>query len=411
MLISFSLLDLFIRNIIKLAGGTTLAQLMPFVVLPFLTLAMGAESFGVFSIFLTTSLILGALTSLRYEYSINAAKNKYDVKLLCYVASYINLFSSIIILIVTAFFYIFSLVELEWMLLPVSVYLFGKNQILYMKSNYDGQFNLMANSKVVNAFCCSIFQFLVVFVFGLKFGAYLGIVVGLFLSNVYLISKSEKYSILISKLRVAYVLKKYKKYPIFVLPGTFLNYLSANLPIYALGYFFGSSEAGYYSLATRLAGVPTTMIGRSIGEVFRNKALIDFNFSGRFQSILGRVSGFSMVISVVGFSVLYFIIDYLIVIFFGSEWIKVSYYIKLLLPFFMLQFVSSTISYSLMIVGWQVSELYWQAFRMVLVFMAVLVAVGYESEIGLVVLSMAALTFSYLIHIVMCFLASSGIRK
>ncbi|MGI2104676.1 lipopolysaccharide biosynthesis protein [Shewanella frigidimarina] len=398
---------MFIKNIVKLVTGTVTAQLLPFFVLPFLTRTMGAENFGIYSLFFTTMVMLGTLSALRFDYAITAAKTALQAKLIFILCLVINVLTLILILIV--FLMVISLGYLSniWLLLPFAVFLMSINQSYYFYANTKGEFGVMASSRVINAVVCALAQFLLVVVLDYSSGAFLGLLVGFALSTLYLHFKVSLTSSGIKTNRLIFIFKRYINYPKLVFPGTFINFLSGNMPIYVIGFLFGAAQAGYYSLAIRVAGIPTTMVGRSVGEVYRLTASKELKSIGNFRSIFIKVASISLVISILGFSILFFFAQPLFEIVFGKGWDNAAFYTQILIPMFILQFATAPVSYSLMLSNWQRRELDWQVFRLALISCLFICAYIFNSDlITYVVFSSFALFSSFLLYFYLCFKSS-----
>ena len=65
---------------------------------------------------------------------------------------------------------------------------------------------------------------------------------------------------------------EYREFPLYFLPASFINVLSAQLPIYALNSGFGSTPVGLYSFSVSLLEIPINLIGNAILPVFWQKA-------------------------------------------------------------------------------------------------------------------------------------------
>ncbi|MBD3652399.1 lipopolysaccharide biosynthesis protein [Kangiella sp.] len=398
-----------LRNIISLTGGTVVAQILPFVVLPFLTLGLGQESFGRFSLFFVSTMMLGSISSLRYEYAINASKNKQESWLLTVLTIDLNLIFFVVLgLIVTTLIY-FEVLSPEWLLLPFSVLLFSINQGLQSYVNYHSMFKHMAIARIINSGICSILQLVIVYFLSIDIGAYLGMIIGFVFANIYIcIIAPKKISLFLNK-KVLFIQKKYSEYPKYIFPGTAINYFSSNMPIYFLSIFYGNVYAGYYSLAIRIAGAPTVIIGRSIGEVFRVTALKDYLEKGSFREVFLKTISYSFIIGLVGFVFLFLFSDLLISLYLGAEWLNVSSYIKILLPMFILQFSLAPITYTMMITGAQHKDFVWQVFRLLLVSMSLLAAyLIYDNDISITIASMISLSASFLVYYLIAYNEASG---
>ncbi len=64
------------------------------------------------------------------------------------------------------------------------------------------------------------------------------------------------------------LIRRYADFPLFRAPQVFLNALSQSLPVILLAAFFGPVSAGYYALCRRVLGMPSQLMGKSVGDVF-----------------------------------------------------------------------------------------------------------------------------------------------
>ncbi|GAA3993021.1 hypothetical protein GCM10022407_41670 [Hymenobacter antarcticus] len=68
------------------------------------------------------------------------------------------------------------------------------------------------------------------------------------------------------------VAREFREFPLYFLPASFINVLSAQLPIYTLNASFGSEPVGLYSFSVGLLEIPINLIGSAILPVFWQKA-------------------------------------------------------------------------------------------------------------------------------------------
>ncbi|MEI8616630.1 oligosaccharide flippase family protein [Pseudoalteromonas sp. B193] len=68
--------------------------------------------------------------------------------------------------------------------------------------------------------------------------------------------------------RVKEVALIYRDFPLYRAPQQFINALSQSLPILMLASFFGPASAGFYTLAKTVMAIPSTLVGKAVGDVF-----------------------------------------------------------------------------------------------------------------------------------------------
>ena len=385
-------------------SSTLIAQLLPILILPFLTRFMGAESFGEYSIFYASVMLLGALTSLRFEYAINAAKDFREATLIVIICYILNITFFFIISAVVLYLIFSDLLNLIWLLLPFSFFSLSINLTYYGLANYISDFNLMGKSKIVFAVSCSVIQFVTVCLFNIEQGAYWGLLLGYCVSNIFLIYKTPINFEMKFITEVCFIAKKYIQYPKLVFPGTLFNSISAQMPIYIIGFVFGSEQSGIYSLATKVAGLPTLMLGRTIGEVFRQKASSMYRKTGSFYSLFITISMVVFIVSLLGFSILYFFSKHIFILLFGIEFSDAALYVNILLPMFFFQFFTAPFGYSLMLTRWQKQEFCWQVFRLFIVSFSIGYAYLVDASIERYLIHISlSFGFTFFIYYLICF--------
>jgi O-antigen/teichoic acid export membrane protein len=99
-------------------------------------------------------------------------------------------------------------------------------------------------------------------------------------------------------------------------------------------------------MAQRMLGVPSSLIGTSIGQVFFQEATKEKQKTGKaiktFKSTLKKLIFISLPI----FVILYFTVENLFIFVFGDEWKMAGVYTKILIPFFAIRFIVSPLTIS-----------------------------------------------------------------
>jgi len=139
-------------------------------------------------------------------------------------------------------------------------------------------------------------------------------------------------------------LKRYKNFPLYSTWSVLLNSASTHLPIIILAVYFPPSVVGFYALGRAVLGIPMSLIGRSIANVFYQKASDVHGHSGNLSAVVQEV--FKRLVSLGMFPILMliFIGKDLFVIVFGSQWAEAGIYVQILAIWILFQFISSPIS-------------------------------------------------------------------
>ena len=136
----------------------------------------------------------------------------------------------------------------------------------------------------------------------------------------------------------------YKKFPIFSLPSTFVNTTTLNLTPILISSFFSVTTLGFYSLSLRIIGVPSRVLGNSFSQVFYQKATELFNKKHKIEPIFIKTLRKLVLVGVPCFVFLFFFIEPLFEIIFGTDWKLSGTYAKILIPLAAARFLCSSLS-------------------------------------------------------------------
>jgi O-antigen/teichoic acid export membrane protein len=96
-----------------------------------------------------------------------------------------------------------------------------------------------------------------------------------------------------------------------------------------LAYFFTPAVAGYYALGNRVLRIPMSLIGRSVGQVFFQRAArarSEGNLTDLMEKVLTRYASFSLF----PFALLFVLGPELFVFVFGAEWAEAGVFSQIL---------------------------------------------------------------------------------
>ena len=344
----------FTKNVVTLMTGTAVAQAIPIAISPILTRIYTPEDFGVFALFVAIISILGNIANARYELAIMLPKKDEDAINIFALGFIITCVISLSILSLVFMFndYFTELLgnkEIGFWLyfVPLAVFFSGLWNILNYFNNRKKNYKDLRNATILKSIVLAIVQLSVGFI---KNGAS-GLISGQLLSNMFanmkLLKNILKNKLLLSKISLVKIIalaKKYRNFPKYSLMGSILNTLTQHLTSILISVFYNTSTLGFYSIAQKILGMPSTLLGNSIGQVFFLQASKEKQSTGRavnsFKNILKKL----IIFGFPPFFILYFISEDLFSFVFGSEWIIAGTYTKILVPLFFINFVVGTIS-------------------------------------------------------------------
>jgi len=360
----------FTRNVLTLMTGTTIAQAIPIAISPILTRIYTPEDFGVFALFIAIVSILGSIANGRYELAIMLPERDEDAINIFALGFIITVFLTIFSFIIIFFFKEYILVLFgndalkNWLyFIPVTVFFIGFFNILNYFNIRKKNYKNIASSKIIKSIVLAITQLIIGFI---KQGA-LGLISGQLLSQIFanwkllqnIITNRELLS-QISLVNIKKQAKEYINFPKFSIWGVLANTLSIHFINILISTFFSVITLGFYSLVQRILGMPSALIGGSIGQVYFQKATEDKNIKGNSLSIFLKTVKKLALIGLLIFGFLYFTVEDIFSIIFGEKWRIAGVYAQVVIPFFYIRFISSAVSMTYDIYDGLKIELIWQ---------------------------------------------------
>ena len=343
----------FVRNVLTLMTGTSIAQAIPIALSPVLTRIYGPDEFGLFALYTGVALVLSVIATGRYELAIMLPEKEEDAAELVKFASVITIFFSLIVLVTILIFSDGLSVLLGnkdifgWLFfLPATILFSGFYQILNYWFNRKRKFTILAKNRVVQNSSTAAGQFL--FSNG-GMGLVFGVIFGQLLSLVFLIRKlfkdDHKYFGRLEKNRMIDVGKRYISFPKYDVPTSALNVAASQAPNILFTTFFSAQFAGFFYLTQRVLQAPISLISTSILDVFKEEASKSYRETGQSKLIYVKTAKWLMLITIIPSFLAFFVIEDLFKFFFGSEWLEAGIYAKILIPSLALRFVVNPLSF------------------------------------------------------------------
>lgn len=332
----------FVNNVIILASGTALAQLISIAFSPIITRLYGPEAFGVLGVFTSLMSILTPVVALSYPIAIVLPKRDGEAKQLVKLSLVVGgIFTSIltVVLVVGGDWFLNRLNMSEitpyLFIIPVFLILSAFIQVARQWLIRKKQFKTTANVSVLQS----------LFVGGSKSG------VGYFIPKggalIILATIGEFFHCILlwigvsktrikeneeeldrKKLGLLQIAKKYWDFPIFRAPQVTINALSQSLPTLFLVSFFGPASAGFYSLGKRILGLPSSLIANSVGEVFYPRIAEAGHRGERLTKLILKATLSLAGVGILPFAIIALIGPWLFSFVFGSEWVTAGVYAR-----------------------------------------------------------------------------------
>lgn len=358
----------FVKNVFTLMTGTVIAQIIPIASTPLLTRIYSPQDFGVFGIYLSITTIFGTICTLSYPFAIlvsNKDDDAIDIVHLCVISTLIFsvIFGFLLLFFKSNIATIFKTPEINtiYYLFPISTINIGLGTTFSLWANRNKFYKIVSISRASAALTGAILNILLGLITSSAFGLIISSVINQFILSSILITYSIcKNTQLLNFLNSKNILKQaiiHKKYAIFTFPGEMLNVILNQLPIYFLNIFASKTEVGYFNMSNRILGLPIIYIGRSISEVFQQKASEFYSRFGNCSTLFLKTAKFLTLISIIPFSILLLFGPQLFSLILGFEWAEAGVYARYLSLLYLLRFIVRPFSYLFYITGRQLEDL------------------------------------------------------
>lgn len=372
----------FSRNVITLTSGTVLAQAIPFLMLPILQKWFYTPTdFGVLTHFTSIAAIGISFASFKYEYAIVLAKNRSEQYNLTFLALFFTLAISLILLLLsllapTTLSGIFNAPEAKnflW-LVPLSIIGFGGTQVFQYWFNKEKMYGTIAWSKFVQSFLGETAKVGAYYPFpgpgGLITGRVFGQMASFFWMLQRMFAKNKTFLSEISISGLKHVFKEYKSFALFTTPGSFLGVLTNNIHIILLTGLYGLETVGYIGISFIYIGMPLGIIASSFSQVFYQKIAEIKTRKEMFRTYRNNAAIlFSLGVS--ASIVIHLIPSVWIENVLGAEWTDILVYLRILILYLMISFVSSALSFIYIRLGKQKVVLFFDFVHLGMIYLSI----------------------------------------
>ncbi|ORL63661.1 hypothetical protein B7H19_26180 [Pseudomonas putida] len=273
----------FLRNVLTLMTGTTLAQAIPIAAMPLLTRLYTPEDFGVLALYMSLAGMISVIITARYEVAVMLPERDEDAASLVTLSVCIASAISLVLLVVVSLFNddIQALLNNKaigpWLyLLPITVFVTGMWQALNYWNNRSKKFKRLAVSRVTQGGGMTLAQFALTGLStgGLVLGYLVGQVGGLM---VFLTRTWREDRAVLSRVSLATMLenaRRYSKFPKYSTFGALLDNAAVQMPVLMLSKFYDTHIVGVFSLTFRALNLPMSLIATSFSQVLFQRFVV-----------------------------------------------------------------------------------------------------------------------------------------
>ncbi|MDR1565247.1 MAG: oligosaccharide flippase family protein [Oscillospiraceae bacterium] len=364
------------KNITKLVSATAIGQAVPGVVGLIISRMYTPAQFGEFGALNAIFSVFLVLTTCMYEQAIMLPEDDNDAFALTIGATVLSAATSLlwfILLIIRPIRLfvagVFGEKEFAHTLNWLALYLFfgAGYQIANYWVNRKGMYNQLSANRVIKALSISGINL----GFGFKplnkmfNGVIIGRIAGEAISWIGLVLrvwKKELYRFKsITPSLVLTQLKRYRKFPIMIVPARLINAIAQQTPVLLLSTLFSLTVQGGFSYTYTLLGIPVSLISRAAGDVFRENASILYAKGQSCRELMLKTLKPLALYSAPVFALLMIFSPKLIPLLLGPDWTLAGEFVQILTPAFFMMFIVTPFSFMFMIAERQEFELCWQA--------------------------------------------------
>lgn len=411
----------FVQDLLTLASGTAIAQLIPILASPLLTRIFSPADFGVLANFLSITSIIMVFYSGKFEFAIVLPKRHEEAINIVSLAIILSLASTIVFSLIFIFIgnSLGALLNFNnitrWLwATPISALLFNIffifNEWCIRKNNYL----ILSKNKITNTTGIALNSLILGFSkidIGLIWGQLIGQLIAVFFAIKRFIKDDYSLIKFISFKKIQYFSKRYLEFFKYYMPGQLINTITGQLPILIFTMQFGIYKVGLYALTDRVFGVTMSFIGNAIRDVFKQKAAKEFQEKGNCFNTFKKVSFFLFAISLILFLFLFIISPMLFSIAFGSEWAEAGFIARILCIMYMLAFISVPVSYAIIIAEKQKYEFIWQLTFLFFTLIPLLIGLkANDFHLSLILLA-GGRSISYLFQFWLSYKVAQGIKN
>jgi len=334
----------FARNVIIVASGTAMAQVLGVIFTPIITRLYGPEAYGLMGAFIALSTMASSTSALTYPQAIILPKKDSDAKDIARLSVYISLIIASLAAIVIWFGgdSLFILLGAQaiaafGMLIPLKMLFSAWLRIGQQWFLRKKKFKSSAKVEVLNSFFVNVSNIIVglfkplasVLIVFHTLG--IGLQVLMFYVSRGKSNKIERKKIRPEKEKAASLIqlaKKYYDFPLYRAPVVLIEDISSNLPVLVLAALFGPASAGFYVLGFKLLKAPSKLIGRSVANVFYPKITQSAHDGKNIRPLIIKATMGLAGAGIIPYTAIVIFGPWVFKIVFGPEWVTAGEYAR-----------------------------------------------------------------------------------
>jgi len=331
----------FIRNIIVLSSGTAFSQLINMLFSPIITRLYGPSAYGIMGTFAAIVSIITPIAALAYPISIVLPKKNKESYSLIHISVLVTILMTLIASVLLLLFsseiiVVFNLgtVSPFLYLIPLVIASAGFLQTIEQFLIREKKFGVSAKATLTQSIITNggklvigqFYPFASVLVFFTSFRQGMKAILMVIYSSPRNYIKNIVTSV--DKKLIKRMAYKYKDFPLYRSSEMFLNSVSGNLPILLLTSFFGPASAGFYSIGRTVLGIPSQLIGKSVGDVIYPQISETANDRKKIYPLVKNATFLLALMGIIPFGTIIALGPWLFSLVFGNDWLIAGEYAR-----------------------------------------------------------------------------------
>ncbi len=359
----------YFRNVMVLFTGNSVARFFPILVTPLLTRLYTPAQFTLLGVYTSILTIAASIATGQYEWAVILPEDDRRAAHLLVLSCGISLCYSFLLAGVFAVYgenvrSLFAGGDIGNVIhfIPGVVFVVAAVRSLQQWLIRQKRFRQLTFSTVVQTSGQAAVQIVLGFAglgLGLIFGNMVGFM-GAFLFILLLLFTSRNKGFAFSAVFLKDTMVAYKHFPLYRTFSVLLNTSTAYLPVIIFARYFDQNLVGYYSLCIKVLGLPIILIARAVSDVFSQKAAREFTERGECMSTFRYTLKFLFFTSFPLLLLLFIFAPFLFRVVFGQNWEPAGGVVRILIPMYLLRFISSPLSRMFIISERLKIDLYWQ---------------------------------------------------
>ena len=363
------------RDIVTLASGNAVAQILHLIAVPILMLLYTPSDYGVYAVYLSAVAVLAVIAALRYDFAILVASSRRSVfSLLTLCTLMIGAWCALLALLSTGTAFLerlppFAPISLRFIpFLPLGVGLNALYTVFLQYATRNERYRDQRTARILHGFVTLLAQGVLFFLYrgpvGLILGEALGRFVGVLVLARLIVVDWRSCPARVTTRSIFVVSRRYSRFPRYLVAMELLSTISRSAPVTLFAFFFGTAVAGVYGQAQRLGGSPLTLLAQAVGRVFVGRLSSALREKvGDVRQIFRDVSLRLVImglVAVAGIAAVAMVLPRIL----SDDWQTIGPVLILLLPSFFALFVASPVAPSMTVLNRQRLQLVWELVRL-----------------------------------------------